>query len=711
MHYLGISLIDIYHMLASFVSNVFQGDRRIHLGTCLFLGKLADDKIHLRTRLYRSSHCSSINDIYFLSTLLHFCRVSFAMYGSIGTKYNLGYRRNYIPVYNDRTRLRLIGWRLLQSAVCITSTAKKVISKHNRTTVPPVEYWPEHELNEEALVDVLSSTLDCAQRFPGELNIDDRQRILDIEEKCLKAKRQRRHARHDQADSERIIHAIEDSTMRDHEFVGSQGRAGGVRYDPCSGTKQEEVIAEFSVLPEYLPGCTQNWPLSITRLYWAFHVDSINTVECRQASEYLLECDNDLYAFVTEMGITTNQVLLFHVTNHAFEVQYCLYIDPYRREVVVAVRGTMSLGDIKVDLTVGYTRVTRPPPAYDELIGSCLNPASSGQATVPVHRAMSMPSSNRKIPRKLRDKLFKDHLVDYTDKSMEKGMYAHQGIYLASSSLFYTIKPYIEQLFSILKDRHSFAAYFRNEYALCDTANWPYTFVFTGHSLGAAVAALLGYFFQPLLGNRLRVYGFGAPPTVSLLLSKELEVYSYQISLERDVVCRLSLGAIQTTLWRASLREEIEKRGLVDRLLSILESADGSASPECNKDADTSSLQVPHDISDDALLRLYISRASRTVSEETLTLYTPGRLLILELLRAQDASACPQSLADITNLCIRKGSFDLRGQCFAQLCRGSHASIGELVIAKDMWTQHLMYYEYLLLVYYSLLPLPRLPAI
>lgn len=706
MLHLGISFTDVYHMLASFINNAVHGNLEIHLSTCLALSKLARDMDQLRGRPLSNSPHSRIDDIYFLSTLLHFCRVSFAMYGCVGTKYNLGYRRNYIPAYNTRTRLRLIGWRLLQSAVCAAPTMERMTSKCGRTIYSPVDYWAESELKEESLENFLPATPNCTRRLTMELNIDDHQRILDIERKRLTATDNKKHTEHAQTDSEQIIHAVEDPNIQDHEFIGSSGRASGIRYDwHGSSNAREKTHCQSSTQSEYIHGCPQDWPLSTERLHRAFSMDYINTATHQQVSEYLVECDNDLYAFITEMGVTADQILLFYVTNQAFETHHCLYVDPYRREVVVAVRGTMSLGDIKVDLTVGYTRVTRPPPAYDDLICSCLYPSVSSQSAISTNKTTSVSTCNRKIPKRLRNKLFKDHIIDYTDKSMENGMYAHQGIYLASSSLFYTIKPYIEQLFSIVKDQHSFTTYFRNESVLNDTADWPYTFVFTGHSLGAGVAALLGYFFWPLLGDRLRVYGFGAPPTVSLPLSRELGMYSYQVALECDVVCRLSLSAIQTTLWRASLRDEIQKRGLVDRLMTMLEYTNDSARlPECNGGVSASSQSLLHELSDEDLLQLYINKLSRPSFEKTLTLHTPGSLLILELLHAQASPPCPRSLADINNLCACKGVFDLRGQRFAQLYEGSSASIEELIITRDMWAQHLMYFEYLLLVYYGLFP-------
>ncbi|EFO64002.1 Hypothetical protein GLP15_3885 [Giardia lamblia P15] len=705
MLHLGISFTDIYHMLASFINNVFHGNPEIHLSTCLTLGKMAKDMEQLRGRPSRNPPHSCIDDIYFLSTLLHFCRVSFAMYGCVGTKYNLGYCKNYIPAYNTRTRLRLIGWRLLQSAVCTAPTMERLTSKCSKTIYPPVDYWTKSELKEESLEDFLPTTLNCTRKLTMEVNIDDHQRILDMERKQLKTMYNKKRTEQAQNDSEQIIHAVEDPNIQDHEFIGSKGRTCGICYDWYdSNNARKKNHCQSDTQSDYVHSCPQDWPLSTERLYKAFNMDYANVVKHHRASEYLMECDNDLYAFITEMGVTADQILLFYVTNHAFEAHHCLYVDPYRREVIVAVRGTMSLGDIKVDLTVGYTRVTRPPPAYDDLICSCLCPSVTSQFANPTNKTTSVSTCNRKIPKRLRNKLFKDHTVDYTDKSMENGMYAHQGIYLASSSLFYTIKPYIEQLFSIVKDQHSFTTYFRNENALNDTADWPYTFVFTGHSLGAGVAALLGYFFRPLLGDRLRVYGFGAPPTVSLSLFKELEIYSYQIALECDVVCRLSLSAIQTTLWRASLRDEIQARGLTSRLLVMLECVNDSISPECSEDIDAPSRSILHELSDEALLQLYLSKLSRPPFEKTLTLHTPGSLLILELLRAQASPACPQSLADINNLCACKGVFDLRGQRFAQLYEGSSASIEELIITKDMWAQHLMYFEYLLLVYYGLFP-------
>lgn len=707
MLHLGISLVDIYQMLVSFFNNAFQKGPKITLSTCLALGSLTKDRALLKAKSSGAAPHRSIRDIYFLSTLMHFCRASSSVYGYIGSKYNLRYRMNYIPVYNDFNRLRLIGYRLLQSAIGATPTARKITNRQSADTCPPIDYYSDNSFDDDSVEDFLPSAPNSIQNDSRVLNVDDNQRILDMAKRRPKAASHKKCAVSMRADCERIVHAVDDPNIRAHEFIGSQGRTGGVCYD-CYDTTTVHEYNHFpcDTLLEYTNGSPQDYPLSIDRLYRAFSTDYIDTLPHNQASEYLTVCKNDLYAFVTEMGITTDQVLLFHMTNTAFETYHCLYIDPCRREIVVVIRGTMSVGDIKVDLTVGYARVTRPPPAYENIIGSCMDLGVNHHSGAPKGRTASAPSSTRRIPKKLRHKLFKDHLVDYNDKSMENGMYAHQGVYLASSKLFHTIKPYIEQLFSIVEDQQSFNAYFKNKYALNDTSDKPYTFVFTGHSLGASVAALLGYFFRPFLRDRLRIYGFGAPPTVSLSISKELEMYSYQIALERDIVCRLSLGAIQTTLWRASLREEIQKRGLVDRITSILESADDPASLEYNDDIETLLPQSLHELSDESLLRLYAGRTSRIPQEQALNLYTPGNLLVLELCSTQDPSTNPRSLADITKLCTSRGTFDLRGQRFAQLYRGNHESIGELIISKDMWSQHLMYFEYLLLVYYSLLPMP-----
>lgn len=706
MLHLGISLIDIYQMLVSFFNNAFKKGPKITLNTCLALGGLTKDRARLKARFSEDTNQLCINDIYFLSTLMHFCRASSSMYGYIGSKYNLGYRMNYIPVYSDLTRLRLISCRLLQSAIGATPTAGKIPQIHNKNSHSPVEYCSENSFDDDSVEDFLLSTLNSTQNSSIVLNIDDNQRILDMKKRS-KALSHKKRTVSIRADSEMIVHAVDDPNIRTHEFIGSQDHMNGVCYDYCDATTTHEYNHfPHNTLLEYTHSSPHDFPLCVDRLYRAFNTDYPNTLEHNQASEYLKVCKNDLYAFVTEMGITTDQVLLFHVTNTAFETYHCLYIDPYRREIVVAIRGTMSVGDIKVDLTVGYARVTRPPPAYENIIGSCMDLGANNQAATARGRTASAPS-RRRIPKKLRNKLFKDHLVDYSDKSMENGLYAHQGIYLASSNLFYTIKPYIEQLFSIVEDQQSFNAYFKNEYALSNASDKPYTFVFTGHSLGAGVAALLGYFFRPLLKDRLRVYGFGAPPTVSLPISKELEMYSYQIALERDVVCRLSLGAIQTTLWRASLREEIQKRGLVNRITSILESTDSLTSSEYD-DIGTFSLQPLHELSDEDLLHIYTRRITRLPQDRALTLYIPGTLLILEFCHTPDSTTCPQSLADVTKLCSSRGTFDLRGQRFAQLYKGNHESVNELIISKDMWSQHLMYFEYLLLVYYSLFPISDL---
>ena len=101
-----------------------------------------------------------------------------------------------------------------------------------------------------------------------------------------------------------------------------------------------------------------------------------------------------------------------------------------------------------------------------------------------------------------------------------------------------------------------------------------YQVVITGHSLGAAVAGILGMMYKdhPIIrgqnGQRLKVWCFGCPPVVSREFadSKVFDEYITTIALDTDVVTRISREGVRIY----NLRQELINEYSIEKTEQIL---------------------------------------------------------------------------------------------------------------------------------------------
>ncbi len=83
-----------------------------------------------------------------------------------------------------------------------------------------------------------------------------------------------------------------------------------------------------------------------------------------------------------------------------------------------------------------------------------------------------------------------------------------------------------------------------------------YSVTLSGHSMGGAVAALLGYLLRPTIPF-LNVHAFGTPACCTQALAKACDLFVTSIILHDDIVPRLTPSAVQHLLYRALRQQAI----------------------------------------------------------------------------------------------------------------------------------------------------------
>ncbi|KAM3963041.1 inactivation no afterpotential E isoform 2-T2 [Aphomia sociella] len=166
--------------------------------------------------------------------------------------------------------------------------------------------------------------------------------------------------------------------------------------------------------------------------------------------------------------VDDSDIIYVSFTNKVFEVAYYVIADHDRKNIVVTIRGTISVPDM-----------------FTDLAGTC-------------------------------DK--------FEVEGLPKGSRAHKGMALGASKTMETLQPVLEKAFEKYPD---------------------YELIVTGHSLGAAVAVLLGIKLKPIYPN-VKVYAFSAPAgLISREAARYTESFVMTVGLGDDLVMRLGVLSVQ----------------------------------------------------------------------------------------------------------------------------------------------------------------------
>ncbi|TNJ28749.1 Lipase [Giardia muris] len=355
----------------------------------------------------------------------------------------------------------------------------------------------------------------------------------------------------------------------------------------------------------------------------------------------------DKKAFARRLGLPPASILAFNTQNRYFELPYVVYADHARQELVLVIRGTMTFADLSVDLLTDCAAVTIPPYDFGAQVRALQDAGHKGHA-LNLHTIRRVQAAC----------------------AVQDENYAHYGAYVCASRIYYDVLS-VMQRFVAQEGK-------RSEYRI----------IFTGHSLGGGVAALLGLFFRDLFGERVHVYGYGTPRIISPTLAAAVP-NSYHLVFQNDMIPRLHFRAVYGLMWRLSLRAEIARR----KLIVPMERQSGP-------------IELPFDCKDTAdlddaeLVKLYTTR--HLVAEEPasiLPLWPPGRLLVLDLLSPMGEHT--YTLGELRDYFRKEKLHDLRSHTFARLREVSPEALDELILSRELWADHLAYYTGLLLLLYG----------
>lgn len=165
----------------------------------------------------------------------------------------------------------------------------------------------------------------------------------------------------------------------------------------------------------------------------------------------------------------------------------------FRKEIVLAIRGTNSIHDIVTDLRAAAEEFSSPEEDVDSVLA---------------------PYSERAI---------QEYLESWVMIS-SGGKYACGGMARAARWLYLRVGPSLEKL----KDK------------ACDI-------IITGHSMGGGVAALLTYLLKGKIPN-IKCVTYGCPPCMTSVLADELRSFVKSVVLHDDIVSRLTPESIRSLL-------------------------------------------------------------------------------------------------------------------------------------------------------------------
>ncbi|TMW66074.1 hypothetical protein Poli38472_003839 [Pythium oligandrum] len=218
---------------------------------------------------------------------------------------------------------------------------------------------------------------------------------------------------------------------------------------------------------------------------------------CMKRNHKYIHGDNFFHlgqtALQLESGVHVEDIVYASFYNSVYRPAFCVTLDHDRREVVIAIRGTLSLEDCLTD-AIAYGK------PLDDLAGRL---GCDGH-----------------------------------------GEYAHQGFLHAAEAVYLELDRL--GVLQMLFDPDSDAPVALDEVNECARGEYrEYGLVLTGHSLGAATAVLLSIMLRPKFPN-LRCFAFSPPGcTLSPGLARRCNAFVTSVVVGHDIVARASLTSAE----------------------------------------------------------------------------------------------------------------------------------------------------------------------